>query len=617
MTGANVNRNSIIGIFFSIISLLLCQRSDAAFVSNERATCLIRSKNVHNNNNVRNQNQPVTFIKEFNIRSKYGLPSNDVPFRLHSLGPHFSNRMKQQNENTNKSNCRKSQTISLLSTTNKILQSKDDCNIRKKSKSKSKSNLFQLILSDMKTPSSFIVAIFFVFFSMTTPMNNALAISSSSSSSSLSSSEMTTKQSTSITQTSIASLAPDPIKNTKINNKVNPYSDSVLDEVWSLVDKYYIDRSFHGQDWKAVLDDYHSKMSSSNNDNIMQLTTQMVATLGDKYSRMLETEAYVNIQKFDLIGVGATFMPDSYKRIIVGSPPLQGSAADLAGIQSGDYIDAVNGIKTEGRTAFDIIDQIGDDPNAKEITLTVRQMGENDLIGEGTSRDVVLQRTFTKVKDPIVYKISERRKDGTIVGYIRITEFNALVKRQLEDALKQLESQGVNAYVLDLRGNPGGAFQSAVEIASYFIDDAVATFVVDNNQVELPFRTAKGKVLIDKSDPISVWVDRRSASASEVLAGALRDNCRGVIMGETSFGKGLIQAVYGLKNGAGLVLTVARYVTPNGTNIQGTGITPDLEGGVPSSFLQSMVTIINGDTTHVDFGAVQAKSKEICEVNNK
>jgi len=218
-------------------------------------------------------------------------------------------------------------------------------------------------------------------------------------------------------------------------------------------------------------------------------------------------------------------------------------------------------------------------------------------------------------KDPIKYKISERRDDGTVVGYVRIIEFNALVKRQLELALNNLERQGANAYVLDLRGNPGGAFQSAVEVASYFMDNKIATYVVDNDAVELPFKTAKGKVIIDESDPISIWVDQRSASASEVLAGALRDNCRGVVMGDTSFGKGLIQAVYGLKNGFGLVLTVARYITPNGTDIQGIGIKPDLSGGVPSSIL-GFITLVDGDTTKIDFGAVQSKSQQMCSMKS-
>lgn len=217
-----------------------------------------------------------------------------------------------------------------------------------------------------------------------------------------------------------------------------------------------------------------------------------------------------------------------------------------------------------------------------------------------------LERTFQKVNDPIYYKISETRNDGTTVGYVQIKEFNSLVGKKLEAALKDLEKQGANAYVLDLRGNPGGAFQSAVEISSFFMEDKVATYVVDNNAVNLPFKSAKGKKILRDDEPIAVWVDKRSASASEVFAGALHDNCRAVVMGETSFGKGLIQAVYGLKNGAGLVLTVANYVTPGGTDIQGVGIKPDLEGGIPKTVLSSYITVVTGDTSKVDFKQISS-----------
>jgi carboxyl-terminal processing protease len=222
-----------------------------------------------------------------------------------------------------------------------------------------------------------------------------------------------------------------------------------------------------------------------------------------------------------------------------------------------------------------------------------------------------LDRKFQQVKDPIVYKISEERSDGTKVGYIQIAEFNSLVKAKLEDAFRELQNnKGANAFVLDLRGNPGGAFQSAVEISSLFVDNRVATYVVDSNGVELPFKTMSDRVVVDPKAPVAIWVDGGSASASEVLAGSLHDNCRAVIMGKQSFGKGLIQAVYGLKNGAGLVLTVARYVTPNGTEIHGKGVTPDISGGVPLN-----LPIVGTDTSKVDFGTISKRlDPSMCQV---
>lgn len=391
--------------------------------------------------------------------------------------------------------------------------------------------------------------------------------------------------------------------------------DTALDEAWRLVDKYYIDRTFGGQDWAKTRESYGARLGSrAGDDQVMKLATEMVASLGDKYSRVLDAGSYAKIQKFDLIGVGATLMPDASKKLIVGAPPIPGSAADKVGIRVGDFVTAVNGVPTEGRTAFDIIDQIGDDPNAKEVTMTIRTQGPNDLPGEGKVRDASMTRTFTQVKDPISFKITERRADGTNVGYIRINEFNSLVKPSLESAIKSLEKDGANAFVLDIRSNPGGAFQSAVEIAGLFLDSRIATSVVDSNQVELPFKTPSGKVLVPPSDPLVLWVDGGSASASEVLAGALRDNCRASIMGSKSFGKGLIQAVYGLNNGGGLVLTVAKYVTPAGTDIQGSGINPDVTGSaVPGSFLGPLV--MSTDTSKVDFEQSKAMlSEPMCKV---
>ena len=346
-------------------------------------------------------------------------------------------------------------------------------------------------------------------------------------------------------------------------------------------------------------DKYTALAKNADNEKSMELSKEMVKSLGDKYSRMLDQEKYAAIQKYDLIGVGVTLMPDAQKKIIVGGPPIEGSPSAKAGLRAGDFVTAINGLSTDNRNAFDIIDQISENPTAKTITFSVRRQGENDLPGEGMSFDVTMERlNAMEIKDPIQYKISETRSDGTVVGYIRLSEFNSLVKGRLNDALTDLKNQGANAFVLDLRMNGGGAFQSAVEVSSFFLDNRVATYVVDSNSVELPFRTASDRLLIDSKYPLVVWIDGTTASASEVLAGSLHDNCRAVTMGSQSFGKGLIQAVYGLKNGAGLVLTVARYVTPAGTDIQGVGITPDIQGNVPPP---PLIPVLSTDTSKVNF----------------
>jgi C-terminal peptidase prc len=301
-------------------------------------------------------------------------------------------------------------------------------------------------------------------------------------------------------------------------------------------------------------------------------------------------------------------MPDSNKNIIVGAPPIAGSEAAHAGLKVGDFVTAINGVSTAGRTAFDIIDQIAEDPNAPQITMSVRPKGSSP---DSPVKELTMARTFQEVKNPVRYKMTETRSDGTKVGFVKILEFNSLLKGNLELALADLEKAGANAYVIDIRQNTGGAFQSAVEISGLLMEDRIATYVVDSSGEKLPFRTTKDRLAIDPTDPVVVWIDRRSASASEVFAGALHDNCRAVLMGETTYGKGLIQAVYGLKNGAGLVLTVARYITPSGTDIQGVGIAPDLGSQYQPMGLPGFGT----DTSKIDFGEIQNRlSDKTCRV---
>lgn len=236
-----------------------------------------------------------------------------------------------------------------------------------------------------------------------------------------------------------------------------PMAPPAYDETWNLVKKYALDQKYNGQDWDEAYTKYAKGLdpTTTDEDRIMKAATNLVSLLGDKYSRILDKDAYTRIQKFDLIGVGATLMPDPVtKEIVLGAPPVQGSAAAQAGLKAGDTVLAVNGAETAGRTAFDIIDQISEDPNAGQITFTIRSVGDDK------TRDVLMKREFQEVKDPISYRVSETRDDGTKVGYARIAEFNSVVKPNLEAALKDLESQNVDAYVIDVRGNPGGAFQS-------------------------------------------------------------------------------------------------------------------------------------------------------------
>jgi carboxyl-terminal processing protease len=399
-----------------------------------------------------------------------------------------------------------------------------------------------------------------------------------------------------------------------------------LDEVWTLVDKYYVNKASN-QNWDRIRATYRPRFEqlrqrSASTEEQLKVVEEMVATLGDKYSRILTPSQYSDIQKFDLLGVGVTLMPNQ-GRIVVGAPPIEGSASARAGLKAGDVILKVNGVPTEGRTALDIIDQISERPDARTLTFLVASRDSsnnggtsatNDADANNKSYEVTLDRTLMDVRNPIQYQLNVDR-DGLGVGYVRIDEFNSMVLPKLEEALDALSAKSdLKGLVLDLRQNTGGAFQSAVEIASLFVPDRVAIYVVDNTDQTTPFRTASSKSStststardhgVDPAVPVVIWMDGRTASASEVLAASLHDNCRAVLAGGNSFGKGLIQAVYGLKNGGGMVLTVARYVSPAGNSIQGSGIAPDIPGHVSPTLLGIPVS---ADTSSVDWSDVRQR----------
>ena len=274
----------------------------------------------------------------------------------------------------------------------------------------------------------------------------------------------------------------------------------------------------------------------------------------------------------------------------------------------------MNGVPTEGRTSFDLVDQIYEDMDAETVTLTMRRAG---AAVSSPSRDVVLERVFAGVPKPLGYKMSEVRADGTRVGYVQIRRFYSTELPYFRRALSDLvDDQGANALVLDLRGNTGGVFQGALGSASLFLDDMVAMYAVDERTLDItPYRTAKGRVSVIPSIPVVIWVDGKSASSSEIFTAALRDNCRATVMGDRTYGKGLIQAVVGLEDGGRLVVTVARYLTPDGRPIDGLGIEPDVPGKgiVPPGFVLGKRT----DTSKVDFKEASDRLKSICPASDE
>ncbi|MDR0741400.1 MAG: S41 family peptidase [Rickettsiales bacterium] len=253
--------------------------------------------------------------------------------------------------------------------------------------------------------------------------------------------------------------------------------------------------------------------------------------------------------------------------------PIDDTPAEKAGIKAGDYITHIDGEQVFDLTLNQAVKKMKGRPGTK-VKLTVVSEGKEP-------RTMTLKRAIVKVKS---VKFEEKGEDKKI-GYIRISDFGATTSKELRGAIEKLENKKVIGYVLDVRNNPGGYLTAAIEVADAFIDsgEIVSTRGKKKSDVDRSF--AKPGDLIN-GKPIVVLINHGSASASEIVAGAIQDNARGLVMGSQSFGKGSVQQQKPLGDGTAIHITIARYYTPSGKSIQGEGITPDVE------VLQSRVEVL-------------------------
>jgi len=268
-------------------------------------------------------------------------------------------------------------------------------------------------------------------------------------------------------------------------------------------------------------------------------------------------------------GLGIQITAD--KGLIRVISPIDDTPAAKAGIKAGDYITHIDGEQVGGLTLNQAVKKMKGRPGTK-VSLTILQSGKEP-------RTIVMRRAIVKVKS-----VKNEVKDDNI-GYIRISDFGATTSREINDAIRALEKKKVTAYVLDVRNNPGGYLTAAIDVADAFLSggDIVSTRGRAADDIEIA-RAKPGDLTGGK--PLVVLVNHGSASASEIVAGALQDNNRGIIMGTKTFGKGSVQQQQPLGDGTAIHLTVARYYTPSGKSIQGKGITPDVE------VLQSKVEVV-------------------------
>ncbi len=338
----------------------------------------------------------------------------------------------------------------------------------------------------------------------------------------------------------------------------------LVDEVWQIIDKSYVDGTFNQVDWKAVRNDYLNRTYTSD-EEAYKAIREMLKKLDDPYTRFMNPEEFKNMQvdtSGELTGVGIQLTQDEKTKKLVVISPIEDTPAFTAGILAKDIITKIDGKSTEGMDTNQAVSLIRGQVNT-EVTLTI--LRENKEI------DFKLKRA--KIEIHPVRKSVQKSPIGE-VGYIRLNQFSANAASEMRSAIKDLEQKKVTGYILDLRSNPGGLLYGSIEIARMWLKEGTIVSTVDRVG-EADRQTANKVELTDK--PLVVLVDGGSASASEILSGALQDNKRAVLVGTKTFGKGLVQSVRGVGNGSGLAVTIAKYFTPNGTDINHAGIEPDFK----------------------------------------
>jgi len=298
----------------------------------------------------------------------------------------------------------------------------------------------------------------------------------------------------------------------------------------------------------------------------------MLKPLEDPYTRILRPKDYELLKSSnfgsEINGVGLQLGEDDNKKIKVVST-IGGSPAEEAGIISGDFIEKVNGISSEELGLANTASKLRGELGTKVLVEISSESGE--------IREVDLERRSVDLR-PV--RTKRLREDSHTIGYLRITQFSESVPKSVEEALQELKEKEVEGLILDLRNNSGGLVSSGIAVADSLLNERPIVETKNRNGIKDAIISQKETSF---DGPMVTLVNRGTASASEILAGSLQDNGRSILMGEQTYGKGLIQSLKSLGEDSGIAITVASYLTPNGNNIQGQGMTPDKFLDLPDS----------------------------------
>ena len=361
--------------------------------------------------------------------------------------------------------------------------------------------------------------------------------------------------------------------NTIQSSVLKSSNKEVIDHVWQIVYRDFLDSDgkFNKTNWIELRKQVLSKKYPNPSDAYIAIR-EMLGKLNDPYTRFLEPKQF-NQMRIDtsgeLTGVGIQIVKDKESESLIIISPIEGTPAYEAGIKANDKILSIDNIPTKGLNIEDAVKLIRGQ-RGTEVKL--------EILRNGNSFYKSLSRERIEIKS-VTSKLN-KTKDGFLIGYVRISQFNANASKEMKDTVKDLELKKVSGYVLDLRSNPGGLLESSIDISRQFINKGIIVSTLSKEGLKETKR-GNGKALTKK--PLIVLVNEGSASASEIVSGAIRDNNRGKLVGKKTFGKGLVQSMRTLVDGSGLTVTVAKYLTPNGTDINKFGITPDIEVKMNSS----------------------------------
>ena len=389
-------------------------------------------------------------------------------------------------------------------------------------------------------------------------------------------------------------------------------SKQIVLDAWTLVNEgYYDPEIFDEIQWKKIRQKTLQKSIDTTEDAYSAIE-EMLKPLEDPYTRVLRPKDYELLKSSNLgseiNGVGLQLGVDEINGKIKVISTLAGSPAEDAGIASGFFIETVNGQSALELGLANTASKLRGEKGSKVLVQISTEDGE--------IKEIDLERRSVDLR-PV--RTKRLRDESHTLGYLRITQFSESVPKKIEEALQELKEKEVEGIILDLRNNSGGLVSSGIAVADSFLNEKLVVETKNRDGI-------KDSIISEKNTffdgPMVTIVNKGTASASEILAGALQDNQRSALIGKQTYGKGLIQSLKSLSEDSGIAITVASYLTPNGNNIQGRGIIPDkiLDfaeakdfGSLDDKWVKDSEIYLNSLLDKID----EKSTKDLVEINNE